>query len=82
MTYKGDIGGGERNVRCLKAWVRRSDIALIIYVSYIAQAIYPDFLIKIIRRHDIGCVERTFGWMTIWRRLVRDYESSSTCYRP
>jgi transposase len=21
-----------------------------------------------------GVVERTFGWMTRWRRLVRDYE--------
>jgi transposase len=31
----------------------------------------PSF--KVIRRRCV--VERTFGWMTRWRRLVRDYEA-------
>ena len=45
---------------------------------------YLDFVIEIIKRSDkakgfevLPCrwvVERTFGWMTRWRRLVRDYE--------
>lgn len=43
-----------------------------------------DFTVEIIRRSDDvsgfkvlprrWVVERTFGWMTRWRRLVRDYE--------
>ena len=43
-----------------------------------------DFVIEIVRRSDKQCdftviprrwvVERTFGWMTRWRRLVRDDE--------
>jgi transposase len=43
-----------------------------------------DFVIEIVRRVDAEpwfkllprrwVVERTFGWMTRWRRLVRDYE--------
>ncbi len=47
-------------------------------------AAYRDFVIDIIRRADKEAgfkvlprrwvVERTFGWMTRWRRLVRDYE--------
>lgn len=42
-----------------------------------------DFTVKIIRRSDDvsgfkvlprrWVVERTFGWMTRWRRLVRNY---------
>jgi transposase len=42
------------------------------------------FVIEIIKRSDTAkgfealprrwVVERTFGWMTRWRRLVRDYE--------
>ena len=48
------------------------------------KASYLDFVVEIIRRSDdqIGfkvlprrwVVERTFGWMIRWRRLVRDYE--------
>jgi transposase len=45
----------------------------------------PDFVVEIVRRLDAEpgfkvlprrwLVERTFGWMTRWRRLVRDYEA-------
>ncbi len=45
---------------------------------------FKDFVVEIVRRidHDPGfkvlprrwVVERAFGWMTRWRRLVRDYE--------
>lgn len=48
------------------------------------KAAYLDFVVEIIRRRDGAqgfevlprrwVVERTFGWMTRWRRLVRDYE--------
>src|SRR6201997_2595708 len=48
------------------------------------KAAYLDFVVEIIRRCDNQkgfevlprrwVVERTFGWMTRWRRLVRDYE--------
>jgi transposase len=48
------------------------------------KAAFLDFIIEIVRRidHEPGfkalprrwVVERTFGWMTRWRRLVRDYE--------
>lgn len=48
------------------------------------KATYLDFIVEIIRRRDGAkgfevlprrwVVERTFGWMTRWRRLVRDYE--------
>jgi transposase len=48
------------------------------------KASYLDFVIEIIRRSESQkgfevqprrwVVERTFGWMTKWRRLVRDYE--------
>lgn len=48
------------------------------------KAAYLDFVIEIIRRSGEQkgfqvlrrrwVVERTFGWMTRWRRLVRDYE--------
>jgi transposase len=48
------------------------------------KAAFPDFTVEIIRRSDSladfqvllrrWVVERTFGWMTRWRRLVRDYE--------
>ncbi len=48
------------------------------------KAAYKDFVIEIVRRIDNEpgfkvlprrwVVERTFGWMTRWRRLVRDYE--------
>lgn len=47
-------------------------------------ATYQDFVLEIIRRCDKEpgfkvlprrwVVERTFGWMTRWKRLVRDYE--------
>ncbi len=49
------------------------------------KAAFLDFVIEIIRRADDQqgfqilprrwVVERTFGWMTRWRRLVRDYEA-------
>ena len=45
---------------------------------------FLDFVVQVVRRidHEPGfkvllrrwVVERTFGWMTRWRRLVRDYE--------
>jgi len=48
------------------------------------KAAYLEFVIEVIRRSDKQAgfkvlprrwvVERTFGWMTRWRRLVRDYE--------
>ncbi|GGE22516.1 hypothetical protein GCM10011529_31390 [Polymorphobacter glacialis] len=47
-------------------------------------AAYRDFVLEIVSRTDKEAglkvlpkrwvVERTFGWMTRWRRLVRDYE--------
>lgn len=47
------------------------------------KATYLDFVIEVVRRIDAGfkilprrwVVERTFGWMTRWRWLVRDYEA-------
>ena len=48
------------------------------------KASYLDFVVEIVRRSDEQpgfkvlprrwVVERSFGWMTRWRRLVRDYE--------
>jgi len=48
------------------------------------KAAFLDFIIEVVRRIDNEpsfkvlpqrwVVERTFGWMTTWRRLVRDYE--------
>lgn len=48
------------------------------------KASFLDFTVEIIRRSDRDpgfkvlprrwVVERTFAWMTRWRRLVRDYE--------
>jgi len=47
-----------------------------------------DFTVEIIRRSDDvsgfkvlpgAGWSRDFGWMTRWRRLVRDYEKRSTC---
>jgi len=48
------------------------------------KAAFRDFVIEIVRRIDADpgfkvlprrwVVERTFAWMTRWRRLVRDYE--------
>jgi transposase len=48
------------------------------------KAAFLDFVVEIIRRSDAQkgfeglprrwVVERTFGWMMRWRRLVRDYE--------
>jgi transposase len=48
------------------------------------KAAFLDFVIEVVRRcdHEPGfkvlprrwVVERTFGWLTRWRRLVRDYE--------
>ena len=49
------------------------------------KAAYLDFVVEVIRRSDTQSgfqtlprrwiVERTFGWMTCWRCLVRDYEA-------
>jgi transposase len=49
------------------------------------KAVFRDFVLEIVRRTDKEpgfkvlprrwVVERTFGWMTRWRRLVRDYET-------
>ena len=49
------------------------------------KAVFRDFILEIVRRSDTEpgfkvlprrwVVERTFGWMTRWRRLVRDYEA-------
>jgi transposase len=51
------------------------------------KAAFLDFVIEIVRRLDTEpgfkvlprrwVVERTFGWMMRWRRLVRDYEARS-----
>ena len=48
------------------------------------KAAAKEFVVEVIRRIDgqkgfevlpkRWVVERTFGWMTRWRRLVRDYE--------
>jgi transposase len=53
-------------------------------LTLMSKADYLDFVVEIIRRSDDQkgfkvlprrwVVERTFGWMTRWRRLVRDYE--------
>lgn len=53
-------------------------------LKLMSKADYLDFVVEIIRRSDDQkgfkvlprrwVVERTFGWMTRWRRLVRDYE--------
>jgi transposase len=50
-----------------------------------SKAAFLDFVLEIVRRvdHEHGfhvlqrrwVVERTFGWITRWRRLVRDYET-------
>jgi putative transposase len=49
------------------------------------KAAFLEFVIEVVRRIDTEpgfkvvrrrwVVERTFGWMTRWRRLVRDYEA-------
>jgi transposase len=49
------------------------------------KAAFGDFVLEIVRRSDAEpgfkvlprrrVVERTFGWMTRWRRLVRDCET-------
>ncbi|KAA0675754.1 IS5 family transposase [Azospirillum brasilense] len=49
------------------------------------KAAFLDFTVEVVRRTDTQpgfkvvprrwVVERTFGWMTRWRRLVRDYEA-------
>ena len=49
------------------------------------KAAFLDFTVEVVRRTDTEpgfkvvprrwLVERTFGWMTRWRRLVRDYEA-------
>ena len=55
------------------------------------KAAFLDFIVEIIQRSDTAqgfevlprrwVVERTFGWMTRWRRLVRDYEERIDCLR-
>ena len=49
------------------------------------KAAFLDFTVEIVRRSDTAkgfevlprrwVVERSFGWMIRWRRLVRDYEA-------
>lgn len=49
------------------------------------KAAFLDFVIEVVRRSDDQkgsevlprrwVVERSIGWMTRWRRLVRDYEA-------
>jgi transposase len=49
----------------------------------VSRPAYFDFVVEIVRRSDRGftvlprrwVVERSFGWMTRYRRLVRDYEA-------
>ena len=53
------------------------------------KAAFLGFTVEIIRRSDAAksltvlprrwVVECTFGWMSPWRRLVRDYEESIDC---
>jgi putative transposase len=53
------------------------------------KAVFQDFGLEIVRRAgtDLGfkmkprrwVVERIFGWITRWRRLVRDYETRLMC---
>jgi len=53
------------------------------------KAAFLDFTVEIVRRSDAAkgfeviprrwVVERTFAWMTRWRRLVRDYEERTDC---
>src|SRR5208283_562238 len=53
------------------------------------KAAFRDFTIQVVRRSDAAVgfeviprrwvVERTFAWMTRWRRLVRDYEERIDC---
>ncbi|AWB07252.1 hypothetical protein A6A40_19560 (plasmid) [Azospirillum humicireducens] len=53
--------------------------------TLIDKADFPDCTVEVIRRTDTEpgvkvvrrrwVVERTFGWMTRWRRLVRDCEA-------
>ncbi|GBR39666.1 transposase [Komagataeibacter oboediens DSM 11826] len=38
------------------------------------KAIYLDFIVEIICCQRRWVVENTFGWMTRWQRVVRDYE--------
>ena len=52
-------------------------------------SILPNLETEIVKRSDTAkgfevlprrwVVERTFGWMTRWRRLVRDYEERIDC---
>ena len=54
------------------------------YDQLMDKAAFLDFVVEIVRRLDNEpgfkvvprrwVVERTFGWLTRWRRLVRDYE--------
>ncbi len=54
------------------------------------KAVFLDFVVEIVRRSDLGfailpkrwVVERTFGWLTQCRRLVRDYEARITVCEP
>jgi transposase/molybdenum-dependent DNA-binding transcriptional regulator ModE len=51
--------------------------------QFMDKAAFLDFTAEIVRRTDVGfkilprrwVVERTFGWLTRYRRLVRDYEA-------
>ena len=53
------------------------------------KAAFRDFTIQVVKRSDAAVgfeviprrwvVERTFAWMTRWRRLARDYEERIDC---
>ena len=53
------------------------------------KAAFRDFTVQVVKRSDAAVgfqviprrwvVERTFAWMTRWRRLVRDYEERIDC---
>jgi putative transposase len=42
------------------------------FVVHVVRRIDKESCFKVLPRHWV--VERTFGWITKWRRLVRDYE--------
>jgi hypothetical protein len=67
-----------RSSRRLEAECRRN-----IEVIWLLQTLKPDFktIADFRRDHRASFVERTFAWITRWRRLVRDYEERIDCFR-
>jgi transposase len=83
-----DAPGAEANIKAVRGrwlWLKHlfADIAYD-RAQLVSTATYCDFVVEIVRKlHDQqgfqplprrGVVERTFGWMSRWRRFVRDYE--------